>query len=244
MQLSLYESTGRRLPNPDREVVLGLMPQNHIYALVIICHAAPYRGDMVVVLPKYSFKSLLQSIQTYNITTLCIVPSIIVDLARAPKEISASDLKSVRKIVTGAAPLGQETAKQLQKRFPRWCLSQGYGMSETATVVSWSAEFDISLGSSGSLLPSTRVKLVTPDGQEITGLDQPGEVLVNSPSVTLGYHNNEKATSECYSEDSYGRWFRTGDEAVFRRSQNGHLHIWITDRVKDLIKVKVYLSIH
>jgi acyl-coenzyme A synthetase/AMP-(fatty) acid ligase len=37
------------------------------------------------------------------------------------------DLSSVWSLFTGAAPLGQETAEDLQKIFPSWKIRQGYG---------------------------------------------------------------------------------------------------------------------
>lgn len=73
------------------------------------------------------------------------------------------------------------------------------------------------------------------EGNEITGYDQPGELLVKSPSVVLGYLNNDKANKETF-QDGY---MRTGDEAVFRKAPSGHEHVFIVDRIKELIKVKV-----
>jgi acyl-CoA synthetase (AMP-forming)/AMP-acid ligase II len=76
---------------------------------------------------------------------------------------------------------------------------------------------------------------VTIEGVEITGYDQPGELLVKGPSVVLGYLNNDKANTETF-QDGY---MRTGDEAVIKKSPKGHEHIFIVDRIKELIKVKV-----
>lgn len=78
------------------------------------------------------------------------------------------------------------------------------------------------------------------EGIEITGYDQPGELVVQSPSVVLGYLNNEKANLETFLDDTDGggKWMRTGDEAVIRLSPKGHEHVVIVDRIKELIKVK------
>jgi acyl-CoA synthetase (AMP-forming)/AMP-acid ligase II len=38
-------------------------------------------------------------------------------------------MSSVRAVFSGAAPLGRETAEELQKQFPTWKIRQGYGMS-------------------------------------------------------------------------------------------------------------------
>ena len=86
-----------------------------------------------------------------------------------------------------------------------------------------------------------RCKLITPDGKEIDEFDEPGELVVQSHSVVLGYLNNEKATKETFlpDTDGNGRWMRTGDEAKFSVAPSGNIHLTITDRIKELIKVKV-----
>lgn len=55
------------------EVVLGLLPQSHIYSLVVICHATTYRGDQVINLPKFEFQQFLSSIQTFKVNNLPLV---------------------------------------------------------------------------------------------------------------------------------------------------------------------------
>lgn len=62
---------------------------------------------------------------------------------------------------------------------------------------------DIWFGSSGSLLPGVDVKIVTPEGKEVTGYDEPGELLVRSPSVVLGYLNNDKANKETFQNGEH-----------------------------------------
>lgn len=78
-------------------------------------------------------------------------------------------------------------------------------------------------------------KIVTPEGEEITSYDTPGELVVRSPSVVLGYLNNDKATKETFKDG----WMYTGDEAVIRLSPKKTEHVFIVDRIKELIKVKV-----
>lgn len=152
------------------------------------------------------------------------------------------DLSSVRLLFTGAAPLGKETAEELLKIYPTWHVGQGYGMTESATVVCTTSEHDIHQGTSGSLVPGTRAKIIDQDGKEITEYNKPGELLVQSPSITLGYLNNEKATAEAYVWDEDGRWLRTGDEVIVTKAPSGYEHITIVDRLKELIKVKVSSS--
>jgi acyl-CoA synthetase (AMP-forming)/AMP-acid ligase II len=246
LQIAAYEESGRKQfitpgNNAHTENVLGLLPMSHIYGLVVICHASLFRGDGIVVLPKFDFKQCMQAIQDHNIVTLYLVPPIIVMMTKSPEVLKQFDLSSVKGIFTGAAPLGEETAADLGKLFPSWNIRQGYGLTETCTVVSATANHDIWFGSSGSLLPLIETKLVTPEGNEVTGYDQPGELCVKSPAVVLGYLNNDKANKETFILDGNGdRWMHTGDEAVFRKNpKSGNEHVFIVDRIKELIKVKV-----
>jgi len=168
------------------------------------------------------------------------------------------DLGSVRMLYTGAAPTGKETVEELLRLYPTWSICQGYGtnptefqekvkyrlltrsgLTESATVVISTSEEDIFQGSSGSLLPGVRAKIMDQDGKEVTEYGKPGELYLQSPSVTLGYLNNEKATTETFVWDEDGRWLRTGDEVIAIKSPKGNEHFAVVDRLKELIKVKV-----
>ncbi|KAL8795474.1 MAG: hypothetical protein Q9195_002063 [Heterodermia aff. obscurata] len=162
------------------------------------------------------------------------VPPIIIAMTKNKPLCSRYDLSSVTGIFTGAAPLGQETAEELLKQYPGWRIRQGYGMTETSTVVLSTAPDDIWFGSSGSLLPAVEAKLLAIEGTEIIEHDKPGELVIKSPSNVLGYLNNEAATKETFQDG----WVRTGDEAVVRVGPKGTQHIFIVDRIKELIKVK------
>ena len=109
------------------------------------------------------------------------------------------------------------------------------GLTETSTVICSTPAHDVLFGSSGSLLPSVQAKIVSIEGTEMMGYDQPGELVVKSPSVVLGYLNNPQANKETFENG----WMRTGDEAVVRKGAQGNEHIFIVDRIKELIKVKV-----
>lgn len=95
-------------------------------------------------------------------------------------------------------------------------------------------------GSSGSIVPGVSCKLIDVEtGKEVTELETPGELYVQSPSIFLGYMNNAKSTAETIVWDKDGRWLRTGDVVIIHRSPLGNEHITVVDRIKELIKVKV-----
>lgn len=79
LQINAFEKPSRdhlRAKDPsltEFEVSLGLLPQSHIYALVYISHAGPYRGDGVVILPRFDLNSFLDAIQRFKIATLVLV---------------------------------------------------------------------------------------------------------------------------------------------------------------------------
>ena len=68
------------------------------------------------------------------------------------------------------------------------------------------------------------------DGKEVARGEQ-GELYIKGPHVFLGYHNNDAATQDCMTTDGF---FKTGDIA----RQDEHGNMYITDRVKELIKYK------
>jgi acyl-CoA synthetase (AMP-forming)/AMP-acid ligase II len=243
VQISVYDKLGRDKIRPGyQDVALGLLPQSHIYGLIVICHASTYRGDRVVILPKFDLQNYLASIEKYKINTLYIVPPIIIAMVKNPQILKKFDLSSVKQIFTGAAPLGKETAEELSAQYPEWQVRQGYGLTETCTVVCSTTPADIWFGSSGCLIPGYEAKIISVEGNEITGYNQPGELLVKSPSIVLGYLKNEKATKETFVDMPEGRFMRTGDEVEVRKSPSGNEHIWVVDRIKELIKVKVVLT--
>jgi acyl-CoA synthetase (AMP-forming)/AMP-acid ligase II len=77
LQISAYEKPIRdKRPAAKRsEVALGLLPLSHIYGLVVIAQASTYRGDEVIILPKFEVQSYLRAIQNYKIETLYVVRS-------------------------------------------------------------------------------------------------------------------------------------------------------------------------
>ncbi|KAL6885691.1 hypothetical protein GGI43DRAFT_432423 [Trichoderma evansii] len=236
IQLSTYESSYRKQQGIDSQTLLGLLPFSHAYGLVVMAHVAPYRGDEVIVLPKYKLETLLTTVQRFKIEQINIAPPILVQMVSNYDKCKLYDLSSIRFIYTGGAPLASETMESLSAQYPKWHIGQIYGMTETAVCVTSTSETDMVPGSAGSLLPGIKAKIVDIHGKEVTNYDTPGELLVQGPAVTLGYQHNDAATADTFIWDHQGRWIRTGDEAVVRLSPNGYEHLFIIDRIKELIK--------
>ena len=86
------------------------------------------------------------------------------------------------------------------------------------------------IGSVGHLLPNMVCKYCDLDGNEVP-LGSTGELWLKGPSVMLGYLNNPNATKSSMSDDGY---FKTGDIG----HQDAQGNVFITDRIKELIKYK------
>jgi long-chain acyl-CoA synthetase len=93
---------------------------------------------------------------------------------------------------------------------------QGYGLTETSPVISVNKLDDNVPASVGLAMPGIEVKMGEND-----------ELLTKSPSVMMGYWNNQEATSQIIDDDG---WLHTGDKVSIR---NGH--IFITGRIKEII---------
>ncbi|KAH9903312.1 phenylacetyl-CoA ligase [Cubamyces lactineus] len=212
------------------DIASGVLPFNHIYGLVINLHAMFYLAMTVVVSSKFNYEKFLQSIDAYGITHLLIVPPQAVLLVKHPLT-KKFKLSSLRVLVAAAAPVSAELTTQLVEAFPNLSIGQGYGMTETTAAVT---VFPVSqkvgtLGSAGQLIPGIVAKVVKPDGS-LAGVGEPGELLLKGPQIALGYYKNEQATKETFIDG----WLRTGDEVLF--AENGDM--FVTDRIKELIKVK------
>lgn len=101
---------------------------------------------------------------------------------------------------------------------------QGYGLTETAPLVSAETDKEHCPGSVGIAPEGIEIKIDSPDEKGI------GEVLVKGPNVMIGYYENEKATKEAIVDG----WFHTGDLGY--KNEDGYL--FITGRIKEVIVLK------
>ncbi|TYL39924.1 long-chain fatty acid--CoA ligase [Natronococcus pandeyae] len=110
---------------------------------------------------------------------------------------------------------------------------EGYGLTETAPVVSVNPPEEPRIGTIGPTLPGVDVT-VDESVADQDAFDDPGEVgelLVNGPNVTQGYWEKPGATQRAFTEEDGTRWFRTGDIVHLRPDD----YIEFRDRVKQII---------
>jgi acyl-CoA synthetase (AMP-forming)/AMP-acid ligase II len=218
--------TCETIPVEDGDVSVGVLPFFHIYGMTVIMNLGLRNGATIVTMPRFDLEGFLGLIEEHGVTVVYVVPPIALALAKHPA-VEGRDLSSLRMVMSGAAPLGEDLAKAVAERVGAPTI-QGYGMTELSPV-SHVAPIDSQKGGSiGPPLAGTECRIVDPE----TGEDADrGELWVRGPQVMKGYLNNEEATKETIDDEG---WLHTGD--VAEMDDEGYYAI--VDRLKELIKYK------
>ena len=138
------------------------------------------------------------------------------------------DFSNLKFSTSGGMALPKATAERWQE-VTGAPVTEGYGLSETSPVLTANPLEAIQLGTVGTKLPLTEIRIITDEGKE-AGVEEPGELQARGPQVMRGYWNRPDATAEVMTEDGF---FKTGDVAVIQ--DDGYYRI--VDRIKDLINV-------
>lgn len=212
---------------------LAVLPFFHAYGLVAYLNLGLRRGLRCVTMPRFDLEQYLQLIERHRVTTLYVVPPIVLALAKHPS-VAKYDLSSVTLVNSGAAPLGDDLQQAASERL-RAPVQQGYGMTETTIAVSGRrlTGDPIKSGSVGRLLPNVEARIVDTSTGADLGPNERGELVVKGPNVMRGYLGNASATGAMLDPDG---WLHTGDVALI----DADGHIFIVDRLKELIKVNAH----
>ena len=116
-------------------------------------------------------------------------------------------------IIIGGAPLNAEVEAFLRRiKFP---LTIGYGMTETAPLISFTPWTEFRSQSCGQVLEGLMEARIADANAEGVG-----EIQVRGEHVMTGYYKNEDATAQSFTEDG---WLRTGDLGMI--DEDGFIYI-------------------
>jgi len=209
----------------ESTVALVALPLFHAFGMTVMHNAVLSVGGALVLVPRFHAPSVLRLIDEHRVTFLGGVPTMFMALLDA--DSLGRHPSSLRWCVSGGAPMPAPVMAEFESRFGVTLL-EGYGLSETSPVVSFTVpDRPRTPGSIGYPLPGVDVRLVDDAGQVVTSPDTPGEIHVRGPNVMKGYWRNPSATAEAIVDG----WFHTGD--VGMTDADGALRI--VDRKKDLI---------
>jgi long-chain acyl-CoA synthetase len=217
--------------------VLTLLPLSHMFGQAMATFVPPMLAGVVVFMRGYNPAEMVTQVKKRRISVVVSVPKMLDVLRehvlrRHPEAARPSPrrhwvlrwwhFRNVHRMfglkcwafVVGAAPL--ESGLEAFWSELGFVVVQGYGLTETAPIVSLNHPFAAKKGSVGKAIAGVEVKLA-PDG----------EILVRGENVTRGYYHAEAETARAFEDG----WFHTGDVGEF--GSGGEL--FIRGRKKEMI---------
>jgi len=219
---------GQSHMTPGEECVLTALPLYHIFAFTANLLGYMTIGGHNVLIPNpRPVQNLQRAMENFPVTWMTGVNTLFNGLlneewfvAYPPKTLKAS--------ISGGTSLHTAVA-QRWRDVTKTPIAEGYGLTETAPVVSFNPLTGKPRdGSIGIPAPGTDVRLTNDEGHDVAP-GTPGEIWVRGPQVMKGYWQTDEETAKVMHDG----WFATGDIAVM--DDTGFMRI--VDRKKDMILV-------
>lgn len=193
----------------DNKRAVSFLPLSHAYVLggqvlTPLSHGACVYSLCGIHSPEFMFAAIA-AIQPYAVF---LVPMLVAKLGdERCRPLLSALVRSLEYMVIGGADFPLETEKALAAmRVP---IAPGYGVTETAALISLSPFSLHRLGASGRVI-STLEARIAPNG----------EILVKGENVMLGYYKDPEATAQKIDKDG---WLHTGDKGYL--DEDGYLYV-------------------
>jgi long-chain acyl-CoA synthetase len=223
MQAKAWGSMG------DDDSLLAVLPLFHGFGMSVCMNAPLAHGGKVILLPRFDAREVCAAINAEKPTLFAGVPTMFIAIKELP-DVDKYDLKSLRGIFVGAAPLPLAVMREFEERTGA-ALIEGYGLTEAVTAVACNPfRGQRKPGAIGIPFPDMEWKIVDlADGKTEAPVGQAGEIVLRGPDLMMGYLNQPEKTAETLKDG----WLFTGDIGVM--DEDGY--VTLVDRKKDLVIV-------
>ena len=201
------------------------------YGLALGIHTPITLGWKSILIPKFEPKDIVKLMKKYN-------PQAIMGIETYFEPLLSSDydFSQVKAILMGGMPTKESFEKNINDVIARnhgnFKISKGYSMTEASSTATCSFDDANEIGSNGIPLINTIVSAFDPNTRKELGYDQRGEICISSPTVMLGYYNDNEATQQILQKHEDGRlWIHSGDIGYV--TEDGF--VYIVDRIKRMI---------
>jgi long-chain acyl-CoA synthetase len=210
------------------EVYLVQVPMFHAASMGAIV-AVPTTGGRLVTVPVFDPGGVMKACEEHGCTNTIMVPTMLAMTFGHP-EYAPERMRSLQRLTYGASPMPRPVLDRLRKEQPQLELFQGYGMTESAALVSILLPEDHlredKLASAGRPVQGTVVQIQDEGGNPLpTG--EVGEVCLRGGQFMQEYWRRPEETAEAFRDG----WYHSGDAG--RLDDEGYLYL--VDRTKDMI---------
>jgi long-chain acyl-CoA synthetase len=207
----------------QEDCALCFLPLNHVFAQVHIMNSMVHVGGSMVVQTSFDLDKVVDAIGRHPVTKFYGVPTIYIRLLQVDR--LKEKFGSVNYCFSAAASMAAEVVQEWKSRV-QLNIHESYGMTETATMVTYNHYIRHVIGSVGTPVNIVEVQIRDPQGDVLKQGEQ-GEICIRGPNVMTGYLNNPEETRAVF----WGDWLRSGDIGVFDENE----YLFIIDRIKDMI---------
>lgn len=208
-----------RFEQSAADVVLGVMPFNHVGGLTCTLGSTLVTGGAIALLPRFHPDLVAETMAGARVTMFVGVPTMY-KMVFGSGSAAGVDMSSVRLCVVGGANLEPALAEQVAARFDGIRIANLYGMSETsgACVISSPGDSLEIVGRTIGTMTGDFEGRVVDDRNTPLGPGEPGELQVRGTCAAAGYWELPEETAATFLSDG---WVATGDIASI--SADGHI---------------------
>jgi long-chain acyl-CoA synthetase len=211
--LSILPIAVERFELDRNDVVLGLLPFNYLLGFGLVVLMPIWTGATIAILPHFSSKNILETIEREKVTMLIGVPASFNAMAMIDEEtVNAYDLSSLRSVLCAGAKSSAFFLEMLEKRF-HLTACEIYGLTELI-IVTIGAIRDRKLGTAGK--PLAELRVLDKNGHEVPR-GTVGEAVARAPWMMREYYKSPELTAQVLKDG----WFHTGD--LVKLDEDGYL---------------------